>query len=168
MILSKPNVIAAEIGVDMGRFPDRRPSDLLVAREDARRFLDAMRERFEAFALTLHPDKTRLIEFGRHVADRRAQRGLGRPKTFNFLGFTYICGRSRRGRFQLQRRPDATACGRHCRKSRSSCATNASADPRAGVMATCTRAGRARFEHPAADSCRSRPPKRDDVPPVTE
>ena len=63
-----------------------------------------MRERFEAFALTLHPDKTRLIEFGRHAADRRAQRGLDRPETFNFLGFTYICGRSRRGRFQLQRK----------------------------------------------------------------
>lgn len=71
---------------------------------DARRFLQAMRERFEAFALTLHPDKTRLIEFGRHAADRRAQRGLDRPETFNFLGFTYICGRSRRGRFQLQRK----------------------------------------------------------------
>jgi len=85
-----------------------RYADDLVAgfehEEDARRFLDAMRERFEAFALTLHPDKTRLIEFGRHAADRRAQRGLGRPETFNFLGFTYICGRSRRGRFQLQRK----------------------------------------------------------------
>jgi RNA-directed DNA polymerase len=85
-----------------------RYADDLVAgfehEEDARRFLDAMRARFEAFALTLHPDKTRLIEFGRHAADRRAQRGLGRPETFNFLGFTYICGRSRRGRFQLQRK----------------------------------------------------------------
>ena len=85
-----------------------RYADDLVAgfehEEDARRFLDAMRERFEAFALTLHPDKTRLIEFGRHAADRRAQCGLGRPETFNFLGFTYICGRSRRGRFQLQRK----------------------------------------------------------------
>ena len=85
-----------------------RYADDLVAgfehEEDARRFLDAMRERFEAFALTLHPDKTRLIELGRHAADWRAQRGLGRPETFNFLGFTYICGRSRRGRFQLQRK----------------------------------------------------------------
>ena len=63
-----------------------------------------MRERFESFALTLHADKTRLIELGRHAADWRAQRGLGRPETFNFLGFTYICGRSRRGRFQLQRK----------------------------------------------------------------
>jgi hypothetical protein len=63
-----------------------------------------MRQRFEAFALSLHPDKTRLIEFGRHAADRRAHRGLGRPKTFDFLGLTYTCGRSRRGRFQVERK----------------------------------------------------------------
>jgi RNA-directed DNA polymerase len=71
---------------------------------DARRFLDAMRARFEEFALSLHPDKTRLIEFGRHAATRRAQRGLGKPETFNFLGFTLICGKSRQGRFLLKRR----------------------------------------------------------------
>jgi RNA-directed DNA polymerase len=85
-----------------------RYADDLVAgfehEEDARRFLDAMRERFEAFALSLHPDKTRLIEFGRHAASDRKQRGLGKPETFNFLGFTHICGRSRRGYFQLQRK----------------------------------------------------------------
>src|SRR5260221_3899094 len=72
--------------------------------DDARRFLDAMRERFDAFALSLHPEKTRLIEFGRHAAARRARSGLGRPETFTFLGFTYICGRSRQGYFQLQRK----------------------------------------------------------------
>src|SRR4029078_7852795 len=71
---------------------------------DARRFWDAMRERLQEFALTLHPDKTRLIEFGRQAADRRAQRGLGKPETFDFLGFTLICGKSRRGTFQLQRK----------------------------------------------------------------
>ena len=71
---------------------------------DARRFLDAMRARFEEFALSLHPDKTRLIEFGRHAAVRRARRGLGKPETFNFLGFTFICGRSRRGNFLLKRK----------------------------------------------------------------
>jgi len=85
-----------------------RYADDLVAgferEDDAHRFLDAMRERFEAFALSLHPDKTRLIEFGRHAAVKRAQRGLGKPETFTFLGFTYICGQSRRGRFQLQRK----------------------------------------------------------------
>ena len=71
---------------------------------DAHRFLDAMRARFEEFALSLHPDKTRLIEFGRHAAVRRARNGLGKPETFNFLGFTFICGRSRRGSFLLKRK----------------------------------------------------------------
>ena len=71
---------------------------------DARRFLDAMRVRFEEFALSLHPDKTRLIEFGRHAAANRTKRGLGKPETFNFLGFTFICGRSRRGNFLLKRK----------------------------------------------------------------
>jgi group II intron reverse transcriptase/maturase len=71
---------------------------------DARRFLDAMRTRFEEFALQLHPDKTRLIEFGRFAAAGREKRGLGKPETFNFLGFTFICGRSRRGDFLLKRK----------------------------------------------------------------
>ena len=71
---------------------------------DARRFLDAMRERLQEFSLSLNPEKTRLIEFGRHAADRRAQRGLGKPETFNFLGFTHICGKSRRGSFLLKRK----------------------------------------------------------------
>jgi RNA-directed DNA polymerase len=64
---------------------------------DAWRFLDALRTRLEAFALSLHPDKTRILEFGRHAAADRAVRGLGKPETFNFLGFTLICGKSRRG-----------------------------------------------------------------------
>src|SRR3982074_129623 len=71
---------------------------------DARRFWDAMRKRFEEFALSLHPEKTRLLEFGRQAADRRDQRGLGKPETFNFLGFTHICGRSRQGKFLLKRK----------------------------------------------------------------
>ena len=71
---------------------------------DARRFLDAMRARFEEFALQLHPDKTRLIEFGRHAAANRTKRGLDKPGTFNFLGFTFICGKSRRGNFLLKRK----------------------------------------------------------------
>jgi hypothetical protein len=58
----------------------------------------------EKFALSLHPDKTRLIEFGRHAAGDRKKRGLGKPETFNFLGFTHICGRSRRGLFLLHRK----------------------------------------------------------------
>src|ERR1700674_899837 len=71
---------------------------------DARRFWDAMRLRFEQFSLALHPEKTRLLEFGRHAAANRMQRGLGKPETFTFLGFIHICGKSRRGAFQLQRK----------------------------------------------------------------
>jgi len=71
---------------------------------DARRFLDMMRTRLEEFALSLHPEKTRLIEFGRHAAADREQRGLGKPETFNFLGFTFICSKSRKGRFLIQRK----------------------------------------------------------------
>ena len=85
----------------------RYADDLVAGFEhegDARRFLDAMRERFEAFALSLHPEKTRLIEFGRRAAADRKERGVGRPETFTFLGFTHICGKSRRGLFQLQRK----------------------------------------------------------------
>src|SRR5437660_6063138 len=71
---------------------------------DACRFLDQMRERLQKFALTLHPEKTRLIEFGRFAAERRQRRGLGKPETFNFLGFTFICGKTRHGKFQIKRK----------------------------------------------------------------
>jgi len=74
---------------------------------DARRFLDEMRERLGKSALTLHPEKTRLIEFGRFAAERRKRRGLGKPETFNFLGFTFICGKTRAGKFQIKRRTRA-------------------------------------------------------------
>ncbi len=70
---------------------------------DARRFLDELRARFEAFALSLHPAKTRLIEFGRFAASNRNRRGLGKPETFNFLGFTFICGQTRAGKFLVKR-----------------------------------------------------------------
>jgi RNA-directed DNA polymerase len=85
----------------------RYADDIVVGFEhesDAQRFWDAMRERFEEFSLSLHPDKTRLIEFGRQATTRRARRGLGKPDTFNFLGFTLICGKSRRGHFLLMRK----------------------------------------------------------------
>jgi RNA-directed DNA polymerase len=72
--------------------------------DDAERFLADLRERLEKFALTLHPEKTRLIEFGRLAADNRARRGLGKPETFAFLGFKHISGRSRAGHFQLKRK----------------------------------------------------------------
>ena len=71
---------------------------------DARRFWDEMRERLEEFALSLHPAKTRLLEFGRFAASNRAGRGVGKPETFNFLGFTLICGRSRFGNFVIRRK----------------------------------------------------------------
>ena len=74
---------------------------------DARRFWDAMRSRFEQFGLELHGEKTRLLEFGRNAAGRRKRQGLGKPETFTFLGFVFICGKSRRGAFQLQRKTRA-------------------------------------------------------------
>jgi RNA-directed DNA polymerase len=85
----------------------RYADDLVVGFDhegDARRFLDAMRDRLGEFALSLHPDKTRLIKFGRFAATDRELGGLGKPETFAFLGFTFICGQSRRGSFQLQRK----------------------------------------------------------------
>jgi group II intron reverse transcriptase/maturase len=71
--------------------------------DDAERFLAALRERFAEFSLELHPGKTRLIEFGRYAAARRKARGEGKPETFSFLGFTHICGTTRKGRFWIRR-----------------------------------------------------------------
>jgi RNA-directed DNA polymerase len=84
----------------------RYADDIVVGFEneaDARNFWDAMRTRFEQFGLELHGEKTRLLEFGRHAAGRRQRRGLGKPETFTFLGFIFICGKSRRGAFLLHR-----------------------------------------------------------------
>jgi len=84
----------------------RYADDIVVGFEheaDARRFWDDMRKRFKEFSLSLNPDKTRLIEFGRFAAERRARRGLGKPETFNFLGFTFICERNSRGQFLVKR-----------------------------------------------------------------
>ena len=75
--------------------------------EDATHFQAELGVRLGQFGLTLHPDKTRLLEFGRFAADSRRKRGLGKPETFNFLGFTHICERSRQGRFQLMRKTRA-------------------------------------------------------------
>jgi group II intron reverse transcriptase/maturase len=72
-------------------------------RDDAERFLAELRERFAKFNLELHPEKTRLIQFGRFAAKDRKARGLRKPETFDFLGFTHICGKTRNGRFQLRR-----------------------------------------------------------------
>src|SRR5271169_3231608 len=85
----------------------RYADDLVVGfqhENDARRFWDAMRERLREFSLSLHPDKTRLIEFGRFAAQNRERRGLGKPETFKFLGFVLISAKSRRGDFQIRRK----------------------------------------------------------------
>jgi group II intron reverse transcriptase/maturase len=74
-------------------------------REEAERFLEQLRERLRKFGLELHPEKTRLIEFGRYAAERRTKRGEGKPETFNFLGFTHICGTNHRtGNFTVHRK----------------------------------------------------------------
>ena len=85
----------------------RYADDLIIGFEldtDVRRFQEAMCDRLREFSLTLHPEKTRLIEFGRFAVERRTHRRLGKPETFNFLGFTHICGRSRHGKFLLKRK----------------------------------------------------------------
>jgi len=74
---------------------------------EAKSFLQELRARFAEFSLSLHPDKTRLIEFGRHAAVHREQRGCGKPETFTFLGFTFLCAKSRKGRFLIRRKSRA-------------------------------------------------------------
>lgn len=84
----------------------RYAADLVVgfeADQTARAFLEALRGRLARFGLTLHPDKTRLIEFGRYAAERRRKKGQGRPDTFDFLGFTHCRGTDRQGKFQVVR-----------------------------------------------------------------
>ena len=74
-------------------------------RGDAERFLQDWRERLRKFGLELHPDKTRLMEFGRYAVANRKQRGEGKPETFNFLGFTHICGQTKKtGKFIVLRK----------------------------------------------------------------
>ena len=76
-------------------------------REDADRFWADLRERLVKFSLELNAEKTRLIRFGRFAAQQRKERGLGKPETFKFLGFTHICGKTRKGRFMLRRITDS-------------------------------------------------------------
>ena len=72
-------------------------------RHEAERFLDALRSRFAQFGLELHPDKTRLLRFGRYAAQQRRAGGEGKPDTFNFLGFTHCCAKTRKGWFTVRR-----------------------------------------------------------------
>ena len=84
------------------RFAD----DIVVGfqeKTEAERFWRELRERLTKFHLELHPEKTRLLEFGRFAAQNRERRGEGKPETFNFLGFTHICGKTRKGRFTVLR-----------------------------------------------------------------
>ena len=71
---------------------------------DARRFRDAMRDRLREFSLSLHSEKTRLIEFGRFAAQNCKRRGRSKPETFKFLGFVLICDKTRRGDFRIRRK----------------------------------------------------------------
>ena len=86
----------------------RYADDFIVGfqhRHEAERFLRELRDRFGKFGLTLHPEKTRLIEFGRFAARDRQRRGQGKPETFDFLGFTHCCGRKRQsGGFCVKRK----------------------------------------------------------------
>ena len=76
-------------------------------RDDAERFWADLRDRLAKFSLELNAEKTRLIEFGRYAAERRKARGLGKPETFRFLGFTHACGKTRKKRFKLKRTTDS-------------------------------------------------------------
>jgi group II intron reverse transcriptase/maturase len=74
-------------------------------RREAERFLGEMKERFDQYGLEIHREKTRLIEFGRFAEANRAERGEGKPETFDFLGFTHICSRTQKGnRFTIRRK----------------------------------------------------------------
>jgi len=87
-------------------FVVRFADDIVVGfqeRTEAERFRKELDERMRKFNLELHPEKTRLLEFGRDAARNRQQRGEGKPETFNFLGFTHICGRTRKGKFTVLR-----------------------------------------------------------------
>jgi group II intron reverse transcriptase/maturase len=89
----------------------RYADDIVVGLQhyhDARALMSGLESRFSMFSLTLHPEKTRLIEFGRWAEERRRRRGEGKPEPFGFLGFLHICAKSRQGYFQLRRqtRPD--------------------------------------------------------------
>jgi len=91
------------------RFPD----DAILCfqhREDAEKVLEVLPRRFEKYGMTLHPEKTRLIEFGRSAAKNARKQGK-KPATFNFLGFVHICARSRQGRFTVHGKTIAKRLG---------------------------------------------------------
>ena len=85
-------------------------------RWEAQHFLTDLRARLARFGLALHPDKTRLIEFGQFASEDRKNRGQGKPETFEFLGMTHFCGKTRNGKFRLGRRPSRKRVGRTLRR----------------------------------------------------
>ena len=104
--------------------------------DDAQRFLADLRERFAKFGLELHPDKTRLIEFGRFAARNRKARGVGKPETFDFLGFTHICGKSEKRALLVAAHHHLEAdAGQAGRGQRPAQAAPASTHPRTGPLA---------------------------------
>ena len=116
----------------------RYADDIVVGfqrRADAERFLDELRQRLERFGLELHPEKTRLIEFGRFAAQQPQGAGLGKPETFDFLGFTHICGTSKAGRFIILRHTIRQAdAGQAPAGQGGDEADDAPADPGAGAL----------------------------------
>ena len=124
----------------------RYADDIVVGFEheaDARRFWDAMRERLREFSLSLHPEKTRLIEFGRFAAQNASRRGLGKPETFKFLGFMLHLRQVPAGRLPDQAE---VSPGPHAREAAGdqggAAAADAPANPRTREMAA---AGRRRI-----------------------
>ena len=102
----------------------RYADDVVVGfqhRAEAERFLTELRERLVKFGLELHPEKTRLLEFGPFAAEHRRRAGKGKPETFNFLGFTHICGKKRNGRFTVVRQTIRRGCRRSWARSKPSC-----------------------------------------------
>ena len=81
-------------------------------KKDAYRFLRDLKERFRSFGLELHPGKTRIINFGRFAEADHQRYNQGRPETFNFLGFTHYCTKTRKGKFRLGRKPISSRVNR--------------------------------------------------------
>ena len=110
-------------------------------RDDAERFWADLRERLAKFSLELNAEKTRLIEFGRYAAGDRKARGLGKPETFRFLGFTHSCGKTRNGAVQAQAdhrlEADARQAARAQRRDRASASISPSPSRDAGSPASC-------------------------------
>lgn len=85
-------------------------------REDAERVLAVLKRRFEKYGLTLHPEKTRLMEFGRSALAKSEEPGGKKPGTFDFLGFTHMCKRSRKGKFTIHVRTARKRLSRSLKK----------------------------------------------------